>query len=452
MRINNPQNELNLTTACAEFVVALLDQAPPDAAFATARAALIDVTGVMIAARNEPVVQTLIQATAQERGDCSLLLDPSLRRSAGAAALVNGTAAHALDYDDVQFNAHPSAVLVPALLAASEQRADVAPDLLRAYLAGYEVWGELHRREPLAYHDKGWHPTAALGTAAATAAVACLRGMDVRTTATALSLAGSFTGGVVANFGSMAKSVHAGRAAASAVAACDLAAAGITAGADGIGGLLAALSPQGGVDLLSEPVLGRHWFSVATPPVFKKYPICFAAHRPLDALLELIASTGIHAHDVQAVTVEIRPTQARLLRFQSPGTGLEAKFSMPFAVACALLRRRVALTDLDDGFVTSTEVQDLMTRVHLIERHSDRGRAATADRLQVTLRDGRVLDSGEITATRPLLHLTDKFLNCCHAGGHADAERLLRTLEALSQRQDLRRLATDPSHHQEITA
>ena len=233
-----------------------------------ARSAFIDLVGVMLAARDEPVVGKLTAHTADAAGPCSLLLRKGMQRSASAAALVNGTAAHALDYDDVQFNAHPSTVLVPALLAAAERSAAPGERVLRAYVAGYEVWGELHRREPMPYHDKGWHPTSVLGTAAAAAAVAYLRGLDAATTQAALSLAGSFTGGVVANFGAMSKSIHAGRAASSAITAVDMAQEGITAGDDGLGGMLAALSPSAAVDLAGAPVLGRQWFFLDKPLMF----------------------------------------------------------------------------------------------------------------------------------------------------------------------------------------
>lgn len=446
MRVNDSLSGGGLTRSVAEFLSAFDRQEVPRAALDMARSAFIDLVGVMLAARDEPVVGKLTAHTADAAGPCSLLLRKGMQRSASAAALVNGTAAHALDYDDVQFNAHPSTVLVPALLAAAERSAAPGERVLRAYVAGYEVWGELHRREPMPYHDKGWHPTSVLGTAAAAAAVAYLRGLDAATTQAALSLAGSFTGGVVANFGAMSKSIHAGRAASSAITTVDMAQEGITAGDDGLGGMLAALSPSAAVDLAGAPVLGRQWFFLDKPLMFKKYPVCFATHRSLDALLELAATHGITAADVEAVEVEIRATQARLLRFDRPRTGLEAKFSMHFGAACALLRGRVALADLDDAFVASAETQALMQKVRLVERGAQPGGGpAMADRVVIRLRDGRTLDSGEIAAATPHRRLREKFLDCCQAGGRADGERLLGLLEQLHEIDDLRQLAAGAS-------
>jgi aconitate decarboxylase len=434
----------SLTRAVAGFVAGFPQLGLPPAALGLAREAFTDLVGVMLAGAREPVAKLLTGYTAAAvgAGSCSVLLDAATRRSAVDAALINGSAAHALDYDDVQFNAHPSTVLVPAILAEAERSGASGRDALRAYVLGYEVWGELHGREPHPYHDKGWHPTAALGTAAATAAVACLRGLDATTTQHALSLAASFTGGVVANFGAMAKPLHAGRAAAAAITAVELAVAGITAGEDGLGGLLTALSPLGQVDLKRVSRLGERWFSLEAPPMFKKYPVCFSTHRPLDALLRMVEEEGLRADGVEMIQVEVRGTQARVLRFDRPRTALEAKFSMQFAAACALLRGGVGLADLDDGFVASAPMQALMRKVRLIHRGpGPDGKPAIADRVVVTLAGGRVLDSGEITAVAPHRRLREKFLDCCEAGGYPHGPRLFAALEGLEQQADLRGLA-----------
>ncbi len=250
----------SLTGSIAEFAAGFGRQAVPPQSLELARQAFIDVTGVMLAARNERVVGILNDLTAHESGPCGVLMGSAAPRSAAAAALVNGTAAHALDYDDVQFAAHPSIVLVPAILARAQECGASGLQALRAYVLGYEVWGELHSRESDPYHDKGWHPTAVLGTLAATAAVASLCELDAERTRHALSFAASNSSGVLANFGSMAKPMHAGKSAAAALQAVAYAHAGITAGDDAIGardGLLAALSTRGKVNLAAQTQLGQ---------------------------------------------------------------------------------------------------------------------------------------------------------------------------------------------------
>ena len=162
--------------------------------------------------------------------------------------MINGIAAHVLDYDDVGLDGHPSAVLVPAILAQGEASGSSGAEMLTAYMAGFEVWAEILAREPTPLHRKGWHPSAVLGAVAAAAACAKLRGLDPERAATAMAIAASMSCGVVANFGTMTKSFQVARAAQSGVIAARLAQAGLTASLDALehpSGLLAALSPEG---------------------------------------------------------------------------------------------------------------------------------------------------------------------------------------------------------------
>ena len=222
---------------------------PPEAA-RIVQSGFIDSIATMLAARNEPVVEILRRFVADRRSQAAearVLLGVESAGSADAA-LINGTATHALDYDDVALGGHPSTVLVPAVLAEGE-RLDVSGETaMRAYLVGYEVWAELCAREPDSYHLKGWHPTSVLGTVGAAAAVASLHRLSPQSCRHALALAASMASGLAANFGTMTKPLHAGRAAACAIDAVRLAAHGLTAAPDAIehhAGYLAALSPKG---------------------------------------------------------------------------------------------------------------------------------------------------------------------------------------------------------------
>ena len=163
--------------------------------------------------------------------------------------------------------------------------------MLTAYAAGYEVWGELLMREPAPLHQKGWHPTAVRGAVAAAAACAKLRRLGAQDTSTALAIAGSMAGGLVANFGSLTKCFQVGRAAQSGVIAARLAQAGMTASPDALehrSGFLSAFSPGGRPDLSRSLDAGRkEWHLVAQGLNLKRYPICYASHRAIDAAVEL---------------------------------------------------------------------------------------------------------------------------------------------------------------------
>ncbi|MDB5770485.1 MAG: hypothetical protein JWM42_859, partial [Burkholderia sp.] len=184
----------HLTSGISEFVVSFSDKKVPESATEMVVDAFTDFAANVIAARNEPVVRQLMAfVKANNAGPVvsSVLFDSGHHISAAGAALVNGTAGHALDYDDVAFGAHPSTVLIPAILAEGERLDASGMQCIRAYLVGYEVWGELWRREPDSYHLKGWHPTSVLGPVAAAASVSFLRGLSTEQCTHAFSFAAS---------------------------------------------------------------------------------------------------------------------------------------------------------------------------------------------------------------------------------------------------------------------
>jgi len=413
------------------------------------RNGFIDTVAVMIAGREEPVTR-IAQQWVSMRGCSSrharVLLGDE-RSSARDAAFVNGVAAHALDYDDVGLQGHPSAVLVPALLAEGERLGCTGSALLSAYVVGHEVWAELISRDEDLHHLKGWHPTGVFGTLGAAAAVAALRGLDASRAAQALGLAASMASGLAANFGSMAKPFHAGQAAAHGIDAVDLAEAGMTAAGDVLEhprGFLTAISPAGRVNLEPPPVdFGTSLRLASLGLTVKKYPMCFATHRVIDAALDLVRNHDVHPQQVKFIEATVGPAQASMLRNARPSNGLEAKFSLQFAVAAALVARACGLAELQDAFVQRPEVQALFERMEVRTvntSHPTEPTLAASDRLVVRLDDGRVLDSGEVYAARgdassPLTDedLTAKFLDCTRDIGPARSRSLLESMLRLPE-------------------
>lgn len=439
-----------LTEAIGTYA-ARAPQAPPTDLLPLLRGAFIDTLGTMVAGRDEPAV-ALLRAHLAERGstaaEASVLLGAE-RAHAADAALVNGTAAHALDYDDVALGGHPSTVLVPAILAEAERIGASGARAMAAYLVGFEVWAELIAREPDPLHEKGWHPTAVFGAVGAAAALAALHGLDAGRAAQAVALAGSLAGGLVANFGSMTKPLHAGRAAASAVEAVRLAARGFTASPDAMehhAGFLAALSPKGRADRAAPARLGEALRIREVGLNIKRYPMCYATHRTIDGVLDLVARHDLRAQDVAAVEAHVGVTQASMLRNHAPRTGLEAKFSLEFAVASAVVARQVGLAELTDGFVARPEVRALFPKLRVTTRDTRcplEPAFAETDRVLLHTTSGEVLDSGEIrfprgAAQNPLeeAELHAKFTDCTRGwnGGAALLEQLsrLETLPALA--------------------
>lgn len=444
---------MSLTQQVARFACSTPAD-PGQAAMAMVRAGFVDTVACMLAGRNEPVVRIMQGYIEGRPGGAARLLFGGRHAASGEAALVNGTAAHALDYDDVGLCGHPSAVLVPALLAEGERLHRSGMDVMRAYLVGYETWAELIGRDADQHHRKGWHPTAVFGVLGVAAAVANLRRVDPAVAAHALGIAASLAAGVVANFGSMVKPFHAGRAGAAGIMAVDLAMAGMQASPDVLeheGGLLAALSPRGRVDTRRPAGLGRISQMARLGLTVKKYPMCFATHRVIDAALDLAGEHDVRAADVASVRATIGTAQAAMLRNHAPRTALEAKFSIEFAVAAAIAARGLGLEQLDDAFVRRADVQALQGLVEISTTDSvnpDEPSLAASDRLVIELRDGRRLDSGEVRAARgtpgsPLApgELHRKFMDCAASTSWADPEKLYGQLLGLDTLADVASLA-----------
>ena len=420
----------SLTLDLGRFVADLsLPQVPAEGC-AIARTGIADCFGVLIAGARDTEIALVDRELGVSSGTSLASLIPSgARRSVESAALINGVAAHVLDYDDVALDGHPSAVLVPAILAQGEASGSSGAEMLTAYVAGFEVWAELLAREPTPLHRKGWHPSAVLGTVAAAAACAKLRSLDASGTATALAIAASMSAGLVANFGSMTKSFQVARAAQSGVIAARLAQAGLTASPDALehpSGLLAALSPEGKADRDRPFVAARkEWHIIGEGLNIKRYPICYATHRSIDAALGLVARHDLKPDTVERIHVFTGETQLRMLRNGSPQTGLEAKFSMQFAMAAALVARKVGLVELTDGFVRRQDVQALFPLVSFTttDARKDGSNFAPADAVEITTKNGETHKSGPVEYAKgshqhPLSReeLYDKFADCLGAG------------------------------------
>ena len=450
----------SLTQDLGRFVAEFSLRQIPAEGCAIARTGIADCFGVLIAGSRDPEIALVDRELGHNGGAALASLIPSgARRSPETAALVNGVAAHVLDYDDVSLDGHPSAVLVPAILAQGEVSGASGAEMLTAYVAGYEVWAELLVREPTPLHRKGWHPSAVFGPVAAAAACAKLRGLDATQAATAMAIAASMSSGLVANFGTMTKSFQVGRAAQSGVIAARLAQAGLTASLDALehpAGLLMALSVDGKAEL-DRPfdAAQKEWHIVGHGLSIKRYPICYATHRSIDATLDLVARFDLTPEKVERIHVSTGKTQMLMLRNSAPQTGLEAKFSMQFAMAAALCARNVGLRELTDDFVRRPEVQAIFPRVSLEGTAATKAGSnfAPADAVEITTVDGATHKSGPVefakgSHERPLSRdeLWTKFADCLGAqfpdGAKARAFENLMMFDRLNGAGDLA-LATD---------
>jgi 2-methylcitrate dehydratase PrpD len=378
---------------------------PPDAARARALEAIIDTIGVALAGAGEPAAR-IVHATLVNVGATDPLRGASgpgcgiwgtgLRAPAPDAALANGTAAHALDFDDMCFVslAHPSAPIVPAVIAAAEIAGASGRAVLDAYVIGFEIQARLGRLMNPRHYQRGWHCTSTLGALSAAAGASRVLGLGPEAIRHALGIAASSASGLKENFGTMVKPLHAGLAARDGVMAALLAKGGLTASAnaiDGPQGFLHAFDSERD-DLASETAdLGRRWEILDTGITVKLYPSCAGTHPTIDALLDLRAAHALTADDIDRIEIDVDPIVPTILIYDRPTSALEAKFSLPFCAAAALVFGRVGIDTFDDHVIRDPRVTSLMTRVEMrVDDAIGRGKPAlTEARVRVRLKNGR---------------------------------------------------------------
>jgi 2-methylcitrate dehydratase PrpD len=328
------------TNALVEAVRDLRWGDVPEEAREVARHCLLDFLGVTLAGSREPPSEMLVAAAiAGEGASRASLIGRSERASRLSAALVNGVAAHALDFDDTHtlMNGHPSAPVLPALLALVDTEDATGADLLVALVAGIELECRLSVLLGPAHYGYGFHSTGTLGTFGAAAACAHLLGLDREQWLHALGLAATQAAGLKSGFGTMAKPLNAGHAASAGLLAALLARRGFTADPIAIEASQGfALTHSDGRPSQAQltPYVGRF---LARDTLFKFHAACYLTHAAIDAAAALRAAPGFDARDVSAVEVRVSPALLHVCTIAEPETGLEGKFSLRATTAMALL-------------------------------------------------------------------------------------------------------------------
>lgn len=359
-----------LTERLTHLATQWQDPHPIEASDACERA-FVDTLACAIAAQDESAVRIAGGAFASGASHSRVLGLPYATDAAPqTVALLGGLAAHALDFDDVDDAtiSHPSAVLVPALLALSAARDLSGQFVVDAYTRG-TVAGRIIAADIGidGHYELGWHSTSTIGTVAAAVATSRLLGLDAAATRHALGVAGSLAAGSRQNFGTMTKPLHAGMAASNAVLAALLAEGGFTADDSQLEsplGFLALHSPGSVSSDGSAPATVTTAHSVAEPVGLniKAYPCCYYIQAAADAVSDLTES-GLRAEDIATIEVCVQPGGLVPLIHHRPVTGLEGKFSMEYAVAAMLLDHELTPQSFTDDAVNRGAVQDLVPRI-----------------------------------------------------------------------------------------
>jgi len=358
---------IGMTRRLAKFIVGTNAPEIPVLAYEHAKIALMDWFGVTMAGKEEPLVTKLLKYADLMGGkEQATILGYGIKKSVAQAALVNGAASHALDYDDslLSFLGHPSVTLFPGLLALSEWKGKSGTDFLSAYLIGLKVGVTVASCAGPEHYATGWHATSTMGHLAAAAACSRLLGLDEQQTVYALGIAGTQASGLKRVFGTMCKPFHAGRASEVGVMSSLLAGDGFTSAEDileGPGGFFAAMKGAVNEDVLS--TLGKTW---EVENLAQKYHAsCHGTHSPIEAALSIFQKEGLSIPEIKAITVHVNQLMLSAAHMTDANTGLEGKFCIPYCVANALLRGNTGMQAFTDDKVADPEVKALMKKIFL---------------------------------------------------------------------------------------
>jgi 2-methylcitrate dehydratase PrpD len=348
------------TSVLADFVASIEYASLPDELVRRVARQCLDLVGVALAGSSEPAARAVRRLGASVGP--ATVWGTAAQAGEADAAMANATAGHALDFDDMWLpGAHPTAPIFPAAFAIAEANGSSGQDLIAAQVAGYEVMGRLHSAVSGRY---GWHPTGVFGTLGAAAAASRLLGLSGTATAIAFGIASSMAGGIDGQSGTMTKPLHAGLAAHAGVRAALLAADGFTASDAVFDGkrsffstFFATTTPQAW-RLTAD--LGSTYYLLNPGIGIKMYPAGYYMHQSYEAALDIVLGENIDADDVASIRIGV--PGSRFDR-QFPRSSLDAKFSVQYMAAMAVLFRRLTADLFDEKIVFSAPVQSLLARI-----------------------------------------------------------------------------------------
>jgi 2-methylcitrate dehydratase PrpD len=363
---------LYATDKIAQFVAGLSPGAVTDAQLKTVARALIDTYSVATAARNEAATKAVQTYVAGHHGPVlASMWNNGTQMPIELAALHNGVSAHALDFDDVVGPLHGSvsAVAIPALCALAEAVSAKGRQFAAAYIAAFEVTMKLARMLGDEPFKRGWDTTCSLGLIGTTAGCAQLMNFNREQIAHSVALAASLATGSQEQSGFMGEAMQVGQAAATALRVIQFTRLGIVASKGALDGNRGFAVLASGNSLLGKiGDIGQSPLEIDAVGIdIKRFPCNYATHGAIDAMLEMRTSYGLTATNIAKVEVTVHPNALRPLVFPRPMTGAEARYSMHYAMAAAMLDGKVNLQSFTDAMVQRNEAQDFFNRVTVIE-------------------------------------------------------------------------------------
>ena len=443
------------TERIAEFIEQMSYEQLPAAAVEVSKRSILDCLGVALAGCEEDAGR-IVSEYAKDTGKPEAgVIGGGFKTSIDQAAWVNGTKAHALDYDDYFIPDHltpyhPTVAILPAVLAVGENLHISGKKVLLSYITGFEVEARIAMVCAKQQYDLGWHTTSTLGSIGAAAAIAKMLKLNEEKIRIALGIASSLSGGLRKNFGTMTKPLHAGNAARTGVIAATLAQRGFTADRNILDSPLSFCEVLGGEaeqEVAKMNQGAKAEFYIVSPGIaLKPYPSCAYSHWAIDAALDLRREVMIAPDDIVEVECQTSSGLPRVLIHSHPKTALEGKFSLEFCTAVALIDGGVSLKQFANEKVKDSVVQELIKKIKYV--HPSEMGAGLIDlggELVVKLRNGKIysrkVDIAKGNPENPLSsdELIHKYRDC--AGLSLSPEDTNKSLDLLLNLESIRDIA-----------
>jgi 2-methylcitrate dehydratase PrpD len=368
----------------------------------------------------------------------------SFRASPQLAALANGVAAHAMDYDFSYIMGQPMAPIIPALLPLAEQTGASPAEVMAAFIVGFEVASRMARANTTQSLAGGWHAVGTIGTTGAAAACARLLKLSAAAIPDVIGISASLAGGFSSNFGTMTKPLHAGQAARNGMMAALLAQRGFTANPaalEGTNGYYRAFAR--GLDVTFEPFhdLGRTFDIVERGFRPKLYPCGGLGHTAIDATLELRDQLLPRLADIAGIKASITRYAAARIGPTYPVSIENAKFSMPYLAAYTLLHGAPKLAAFTESAINDERVRGAARLVSVaIDAENAEIFEESPSRIIVTFRDGTTVErlryyaSGTQKFPLTAAQVEAKFMDCAaQAASKETAGRIFAALQSLGE-------------------
>ncbi len=391
-----------------------------------AKVGILDTVGVTLAGAAEEATRITLGVSGGSSGP-ALVFGHARRIGALDAALVNGTASHALDFDDCNntLGGHPSAPILPALFALADEIGATGQDFIAAYVAGFETECKLSMAVNFYQYTRGWHPTATLGVFGSAAACAHLLKLSDAQTATALSIAASFSSGVKSNFGTMTKPLHVGHCSRNGLFAALMARDGFTAGPEAFEhkqGYFEVFNGAGNYDATKVLPAWANPLDITRPGIaIKSYPCCGSTHPAIDCMIELVHKHNLTPDNVAKIESWTHPRRLEHTNRPDPQSSLDAKFSVQYTLARALKDRTVKIEQFEGDTWKDPATRAILPKIHSTTYTTAQFPADNhfGAEVKVTMTDGRVVSTKtdqalgrSVDKPLPADKLKEKFDNC----------------------------------------